>query len=250
MSDLYAIDAPEDARTQARRRLQQQRCLVCGARQLSGSSYFCTLHIRAYRFCSICETLRATADHGKDSRCKACAAGKALAYYHANADATIYRIRLRQIATRTATLDEGDSPGEVEQLLWNQAKAAVHAQIDLALEANDRPAKHSTDPRYQVMATYSDSYLRKDMPKLPQLIVLLPDSFDHREHYDKVLVHAVYPESRNMRYDHAMRVAFKAARERDADLIDCARGDLARLDAALAVPVSNPDVASTEDSPF
>lgn len=153
--------------------------------------------------------------------------------------------------TITAVLDEGDSPGEVEQLLWNQAKAAVHAQIDLALEASEKPAKYSTDPRYQVMATYSDSsYLRSERPTLPKLIVLLPDTFDARTQYDKVLVHAVYPESRNMRYEHAMRVAFKAAHERDAELIDCADGDLRPLDAALALPESNPDVAPTADAPF
>lgn len=150
--------------------------------------------------------------------------------------------------TLTATIEDYEDPEKVEAALWEMAKAAVHAQIDLALEASDKPAKYSTDPRYQVMTTYTDSYLRKDMPKLPKLVVLLPDSFDARAHYEKVLVHAVYPESRNMRYDQAMRVAFKAANERDAELIDCADGDLAPLDTALAT--SNPDVAPTEDNPF
>jgi hypothetical protein len=151
--------------------------------------------------------------------------------------------------TITATLDEGELAEEVETELWNMAKASVHAQIDLALEASEKPAKYSTDPRYQVMTTYSDnSYLNRDRPKPPQLIVLLPNAFDHRAQYDKVLVHAIYPESRNMRYDHAMRVAFKAALERDAELIDCANGDLTRLDAALST--SNPDYAPTEESPF
>jgi hypothetical protein len=149
--------------------------------------------------------------------------------------------------TLTATLDESDLFDTVEAILWAQAKRSVHDQVDLALEANDKPAKYSADPRYQVMSTYTDSYNR-DRPKLPKLIVLLPDSFDHRARYDKVLVHAIYPESRNMRYEHAMRVARRAASERDAELIDCADGDTSRLDAALAT--SNPEVAPTADSPF
>jgi len=103
--DLYAIDAPESARERTRRRLQQRRCLVCGARGLANrdTSYFCRLHISAYRYCSTCETLRTTAEHGKDSRCKGCASEKALAYYRANSDANIYRIRLKELATRQST---------------------------------------------------------------------------------------------------------------------------------------------------
>jgi hypothetical protein len=95
----------EDPRTTWKRRLQQQRCLVCGARDLVNrqTSYFCDLHIRAYRFCSLCETLRTAADHGADARCRSCAAGRALAAYHADPDRTIYRIRLRQIAQRRHT---------------------------------------------------------------------------------------------------------------------------------------------------
>jgi len=105
MSDLYTIEAPESARTQIRRRLQQRRCLVCGARDLvnHATSYFCRLHIGTHRYCSTCETLRPAADHGKDSRCKGCANDKALAYYRENSDKNIYRIRLQQIARRTTT---------------------------------------------------------------------------------------------------------------------------------------------------
>lgn len=106
MSYLYSAEREtEDPRIQIRRRLQQRRCLVCGARQLvnNATSYFCRAHIAHWRYCSTCEVLRPAAEHGKDSRCQACASRKALDYYHQYPDATIYRIRLRQMATRTAT---------------------------------------------------------------------------------------------------------------------------------------------------
>lgn len=102
---LHTLDAPaqiEDPRTQLRRRLQQKRCLVCGARQLvnRNQSYFCRLHIATHRYCSMCETLRPTEAHGKDSRCKACANERAIAQYRADPDRTLYRIRLMQLARR------------------------------------------------------------------------------------------------------------------------------------------------------
>jgi hypothetical protein len=106
MNYFYSAEREdEDPRTQIARRLQQQRCLVCGARNLVNhqTSYFCAAHIGDYRYCSLCGILRTTADHGKDSRCQKCASHKALAYYHANSDKTIYRIRLRQIAQRQFT---------------------------------------------------------------------------------------------------------------------------------------------------
>jgi len=109
----------EDTRSQLRRRLQQGRCLVCGARALVNhqTSYFCRLHIAAYRFCSLCETLRLAAEHSKDSHCKPCASRKALKGYHADPDRTIYRIRLRQIATRTATRGDQIFAG-VRRRIW------------------------------------------------------------------------------------------------------------------------------------
>jgi len=98
----------EDERTTWRRRLQQQRCLVCGARDLVNhqTSYFCAAHIADWRYCGLCETLRPAAEHGADARCRSCANDRALAAYHANPDATIYRIRLRQIARRQHTRGE------------------------------------------------------------------------------------------------------------------------------------------------
>ena len=95
----------EAPRVMWRRRLQQRRCLVCGSRALANhlTSYFCERHISTHKYCSICETLRETDAHGRDSRCKGCASTKALAAYHADPDRCIYRIRLRGIAKRTHT---------------------------------------------------------------------------------------------------------------------------------------------------
>lgn len=103
-----AEPAIEPERTKWRRRLQQRRCLVCGAADLHNqkSSYFCSLHIGAYRYCSTCETLRTTTDHGKDSRCKGCASAKALAQYRADPDRCIYRLRLQSLSKRERSRGE------------------------------------------------------------------------------------------------------------------------------------------------
>ena len=94
----------EDDRTRLRRRLQQKRCLTCGARQLApGGSYFCIHCKPSWRFCSTCETLRPIDLHGKDSRCRGCASAKALAYYHAQPDANLYRLRLKELSRRKKT---------------------------------------------------------------------------------------------------------------------------------------------------
>lgn len=137
--------------------------------------------------------------------------------------------------TITATLDPGEKPETAEAELWFHAKQAVHAQIDLALEANDRAAKYDPAPRYQVMRTYNDAYgPNRDKPKVPIIVVVLPNELGTKERFDNRFVHAGYHESRMLRYDHAMRVAHKAAQENDAEIIDCADGDLSRLEAALA----------------
>ena len=144
--------------------------------------------------------------------------------------------------TLTAVLNDGDDPAAVEAELWTQVKNAVHAQIDQALEANDRPAKYDPAPRYQVMRTYNDAYgVNRDKPKLPIIVVVLPNELGVKERFDNRFVHAGYNTSRDLRYEHAMRVARKAAIENTADLIDCADGDLSRLEDALAVAARNPE---------
>lgn len=94
----------EDNRTRWRRRLQQRRCIACGARDiLPYGAYFCAIHQQSHRYCSTCETLREVAAHGKDSRCKSCAAQRALARYHAYPDANLYRLRLKELSKRSKT---------------------------------------------------------------------------------------------------------------------------------------------------
>lgn len=99
---MWETPVEETPRQQWRRRLQQRRCLVCGTRDLANraTSYFCATHIGTHRYCSRCETLRSTAEHGRDARCRSCASAYALARYHAQPDSTLYRICLRQIAAR------------------------------------------------------------------------------------------------------------------------------------------------------
>jgi len=151
--------------------------------------------------------------------------------------------------TLTATLDEGDNPAAVEATLWDLARASVHAQIDTALERNDRPAKYDPVERYQVLMTYWDRYSRpKDAPEPPKLVVILPNTMTLDRRGELSFVHAGnVSDSRKLRYAHALRVATEAAQERDCVLLDCADGDLTRLLAALpplpAPPPSDEDVA-------
>lgn len=141
--------------------------------------------------------------------------------------------------TLTAALDDGDDPAAVEAELWQQAQAAVHEQIDLALEANGRAAKHSTEPRYQVMRTAHDRWRRDDdPPNPPPLVVILPDAMN----LDKRFVHVGWPESRKLRYHHALQIAHDRAGELSAPIVDCSDGDLSRLANAL------PDEAVNEDN--
>ena len=95
----------ESPRQQWRRRLQQRRCLACGARQLhhGGRSNFCAPHFRTHRWCSGCETVRELSEHGKNKLCRACDAAWKNRAYHAHPDAELYRIRLRRMASRTHT---------------------------------------------------------------------------------------------------------------------------------------------------
>jgi hypothetical protein len=108
---ISAADAPqtEDPRTRARRRIQQRKCLVCGARQLhnNNSAFFCSLHFGAWRWCCICETLRPAAEHGgKPNHCRACHAARVRQEYRANPDAARYAVALKRMATRQNTTED------------------------------------------------------------------------------------------------------------------------------------------------
>lgn len=135
--------------------------------------------------------------------------------------------------TLTATLDEGDDPARAEAHLWELAKTSVHEQVDAALEANDRAAKYSTEPRYQVMQTYRNHWRSKDdPPALPPLVVILPNE---AKLDDKRFVHASHSaDSRKQRLRVAQRIAAQVAGEMGAAVIDCADGDLTPLELVIA----------------
>lgn len=147
--------------------------------------------------------------------------------------------------TLTAVLDEGDDPAAVEAELWRQAKAAVHEQIDLALESVGRAAKYDPAPRFQVVHTRQRSGYNydRDLPELPHLVVILPNEI----RTDKRFTHPYYSsESEGIRYQHALSIAAKYAQAKGATLIDCASGDLTPLWAAM--PETEPDAMQEEDN--
>lgn len=142
----------EDPRTQLKRRLQQKRCLVCGSRDIRGTSYFCVTHIVTHRFCSECETLRPSQPgEPRDRRCRACLAARGLADYRANPDAACYRICLKQMRERKQTRSD-----QLFDVLRRRIALArlVAATPDLSWRARGRLAGKS----YQ---TLSKQYARQ-----------------------------------------------------------------------------------------
>lgn len=107
MTYLATADpAAESPAAQLRRRYQQRKCLVCGARSTAHGqrSLFCAAHLTGWRYCAVCSALQPVEDHGRDkSRCKACSARRALAAYYADPDRCLYRIRLAQMSRRSGT---------------------------------------------------------------------------------------------------------------------------------------------------
>jgi hypothetical protein len=95
----------ESPKTQLRRRYQQKKCLVCGAKNRATPwALFCASHRATHRYCSLCETVQAVGDYGADrSRCRICSRRRALDQYYADPERSKYRIRLRQMAVRSGT---------------------------------------------------------------------------------------------------------------------------------------------------
>lgn len=150
--------------------------------------------------------------------------------------------------TLTATLDADEGAAVAEAALWQLAKQAVHAQVDLALEANGKAAKYDPAPRYQIMRTYWDRYDRpRDEPEPPKIVIVLPNEIELKDRFDTHFVHAGYPESRSLRYAHALRMAEKEARDLGANLIDCSDGDLSRLSAALPISTTEEQANAAMD---
>jgi hypothetical protein len=144
--------------------------------------------------------------------------------------------------TITAALDEGDNPEVIEEVLWEQAKAAVHEQIDLALEANAKAAKYSTEPRFQVLRTYQ-GYTARGRIEQPKIVAILPDGMRLEKRLDERMGGASYRETKKLRHSHALRMATEIAAEDPACvLLDCADGDISRLEALLP-PLPEPPPA-------
>lgn len=154
---------------------------------------------------------------------------------------------VKPLLSITATLDAGEDVALIEAQLWEHARTAVHAQIDAALEANDRPAKYDPCPRYQVLKTARSSYER-NAPTPPRLVVIVPDGLKlNRDDIGAHLVSAAYGESRNLRYAHALNVAHDAAENYEgAAILDCSDGDLTPLESALAVMADAPAPVTAE----
>ncbi len=134
--------------------------------------------------------------------------------------------------TLTAALDQGEDVALVEAQLWEHARTAVHAQIDQALEANGKPAKYDPAPRYQVLRTYWNQWDHRGETKPPQYVIIAPDALTlDRGAYSQGLI----VDSSKLRYAHAQKVAAELLGDKDEGytLIDCADGDLSRLDAVL-----------------
>ncbi len=151
--------------------------------------------------------------------------------------------------TLSATLDDHDDPAEAEALLWKHAKDAVHTQIDEALERNDKPAKYSTEPRYQVLYTYWNDWEHRGETKPPQYVVISPDEMKiDRYAYAQRLI----GDSSRLRYSHAQRVAGELMEQKNENytLIDCSSGDMTALNLAIGAPDSNSEYAPTAADDF
>lgn len=139
--------------------------------------------------------------------------------------------------TLTATLAENDDPSEAEALMWQHAKLHVHEQIDLALEANGRPAKYSTEPRFQVLRTYWNQWDHRGESKPPQYVIIAPEAskLDRRAYAQKLI-----GDSSNLRHAHAWKVAAELIcdTEENYTILDCSSGDFTALNLAIGAPES------------
>ena len=140
----------------------------------------------------------------------------------------------------TAELEPGDDPETAKAALWATAIADVREQIDLALEANGRRAKHDqVSPRYQVMRSGFT-------PTRQRLIVIAPNSAELPTRGD--FVHASYDESHNLRLGHARAVAAEVAGNyHNAIVLDCSDGDLSPIDTYFPAPQVEPEDDVPED---
>jgi len=134
----------------------------------------------------------------------------------------------------TAELEPGDNPDAAKAALWATAIADVREQIDLALEAIGRPAKHDRiSPRYQVMRSGFT-------PTRQCLIVIAPNDAEQPGRGD--FASASYDRSRNLRLGHARAVAAEVAGNyHNAIVLDCSDGDLSPIDTYFPAPQVKPE---------
>lgn len=149
---------------------------------------------------------------------------------------------VRPSITLRATLDEGEDPDAVRAQLLAEAKAAVHEEIDLALEDDDQPARYSREPRYRCIVTrelggHWTGCVRQEPPEL--LLIILPDTTPMERGAGSApnWWTDIPGRRRGVRLDHAKQIAaaYLAAHDRTR-LIDASDGDLSRIPAWVLEP--------------
>jgi hypothetical protein len=151
--------------------------------------------------------------------------------------------------TLTAEVEEGEDREQVKAQLKAEAQAFVHEAIDEALEADGRPAKYSSEPRYKVQRTtnYHD-YERprgSQVVEAPeQLVIILPQGLKLAE---SRFLTDIYGAASGLRLAHAKHSAAEFIHERDGyTLLDASDGDLSKLPAWLTTPPAPKSEAPAE----
>lgn len=154
---------------------------------------------------------------------------------------------VKPMVTLKATVAEGEDVADVRAQLFEQARLYVEEEVDLALEANDRPARYSNEPRYQVIATrQSRSYGDPDWVPLENVVAIIPAGLPLPEGTDWHHAQRSY-SSEGVRYKHAVRVVrHELERRTGARLISCADGDLSRLPQRPPAPEPSEETEEAE----
>lgn len=147
--------------------------------------------------------------------------------------------------TLTAELEPGDDLAAVQAALWTEARSAVRELIDQALEGEGRPAKYSTEPRYQVVKVRPDRY----SPHLPNLVAIFPNDEPLAQTSPFTGITTVH-NYRNLRLAHAQRIAADAAASYGATLFDCSDGDISKVQEALLQAEPEAESAPETDAEF
>ena len=120
----------------------------------------------------------------------------------------------------TADVEYGDHILDVIQELADMAKSTLRTKIDEELEQVGRPAKYSTEPRFDLFKGTQNEY---------PFVAIIPTQLEH----DFGPVRA-YRTSRGDRYGVAAKEAAGIAEANNWHLFDCRDGDLTNLLAFLS----------------